>query len=90
MMGEKVGAVIVPAAGLELDVEAIIAHVRERIADFKVPQYVALRERAAAAQPRRQGAQGAAARRDRMGRSAHVGIQSGGQSVQASATWQTK
>jgi acyl-CoA synthetase (AMP-forming)/AMP-acid ligase II len=42
MMGEKVGAVIVPA-GDDVDVEAIIAHVRERIADFKVPQYVALR-----------------------------------------------
>ncbi len=42
MMGEKVGAVIVPA-GDGLDVEAIIAHVRERIADFKVPQYVAVR-----------------------------------------------
>ena len=42
MMGEKVGAVIVP--GPEFELEAVIAHVRERIADFKVPQYVALRE----------------------------------------------
>ncbi len=42
MMGEKVGAVIVPAPGFEL--EPVIAHVRERIADFKVPQYVALRD----------------------------------------------
>jgi len=42
MMGEKVGAVIVPS-GEDTDVEAIVAHVRERIADFKVPQYVALR-----------------------------------------------
>jgi acyl-CoA synthetase (AMP-forming)/AMP-acid ligase II len=42
MMGEKVGAVIVPA-GDEADVAAMIAYVRERIADFKVPQYVALR-----------------------------------------------
>ncbi len=42
MMGEKVGAVIVPA-GDGFDVDAVIAHVRERIADFKVPQYVALR-----------------------------------------------
>ncbi len=41
MMGEKVGAVIV--AGPEFAVEAAIAHVRERIADFKVPQYVAVR-----------------------------------------------
>ncbi len=43
MMGEKVGAVIVPAAGAEPDVAAIIAHVRRHLADFKVPQYVALR-----------------------------------------------
>ncbi|GAC1317595.1 MAG: class I adenylate-forming enzyme family protein [Thermoleophilaceae bacterium] len=43
MMGEKVGAVIVPADGVDLDVDAVIAHVRERIADFKVPQYVAVR-----------------------------------------------
>jgi long-chain acyl-CoA synthetase len=43
MMGEKVGAVIVPAAGAEVNVEAVIAHTRARLADFKVPQYVALR-----------------------------------------------
>ncbi|HET9074831.1 MAG TPA: AMP-binding protein [Solirubrobacteraceae bacterium] len=42
MMGEKVGAVIVPGEGY--DTATVIAHVRERIADFKVPQYVALRE----------------------------------------------
>ena len=40
--GLAVEAVIVPA-GDGLDVEAVIAHVRERIADFKVPQYVATR-----------------------------------------------
>jgi long-chain acyl-CoA synthetase len=44
MMGEKVGAVIVPAQGGELDIQAVLAHARERLADFKVPQYVALRE----------------------------------------------
>jgi acyl-CoA synthetase (AMP-forming)/AMP-acid ligase II len=43
MMGEKVGAVIVPAAGQQLDVEAVIAHCRTHLADFKVPQYVATR-----------------------------------------------
>jgi acyl-CoA synthetase (AMP-forming)/AMP-acid ligase II len=42
MMGEKVGAVIVPV-GDELDVAAVLDHVRGRIADFKVPQYVAVR-----------------------------------------------
>ncbi len=44
MMGEKVGAVIVPAAGRELDVEAVLAHSRAHLADFKIPQYIAVRE----------------------------------------------
>ena len=44
MMGEKVGAVIV--AGPEFELDAVIGHVRERIADFKVPQYVALCDQA--------------------------------------------
>jgi acyl-CoA synthetase (AMP-forming)/AMP-acid ligase II len=43
MMGEKVGAVIVPLAGEDLDVDAVLSHVRKGHADFKVPQYVALR-----------------------------------------------
>ena len=42
MMGEKVGAVIV--TGREFKLDQAIGHVRERIADFKVPQYVALRD----------------------------------------------
>ncbi len=44
MMGEKVGAVIVPLAGGEADVEAILAHCRAHLADFKVPQYISVRE----------------------------------------------
>ena len=44
MMGEKVGAVIVPASEGPVDVASVIAHVRKRLADFKVPQYVAVRE----------------------------------------------
>jgi long-chain acyl-CoA synthetase len=43
MMGEKVGAAIVPAAGVELDVAAVLNHCRERLADFKVPQFIAVR-----------------------------------------------
>jgi long-chain acyl-CoA synthetase len=46
MMGEKVGAVIVPAAGVELDVDAVLAYCREHLADFKVPQYIATRDQA--------------------------------------------
>jgi acyl-CoA synthetase (AMP-forming)/AMP-acid ligase II len=44
MMGEKVGAVIVPLAGRLLDINAILAHCRAHLADFKVPQYIAVRE----------------------------------------------
>lgn len=38
VMGEKVGAVLVGGDGL--DIEQVLAHCRERLADYKVPQYV--------------------------------------------------
>ncbi len=44
MMGEKVGAVIVPIAGRQIDLNALLTHCRHHLADFKVPQYVAIRE----------------------------------------------
>ena len=43
MMGEKVGAVVVPRPGTTLDAADLLAFARERLADFKVPQYVAIR-----------------------------------------------
>jgi len=43
MMGEKVGAVVVPLPGTDFDEPAVLAHLRERLADFKVPQYFAVR-----------------------------------------------
>ena len=43
MMGEKVGAVVVPLPGRELDPRDLLAFAGERLADFKVPQYVAVR-----------------------------------------------
>ena len=43
MMGEKVGAVLVPTPGQPLDLDAVIAYARTRLADFKVPQYAAVR-----------------------------------------------
>ncbi len=46
MMGEKVGAVVVTGGEDEVDVDAVIDYVRGRIADFKVPQYVAVRTEA--------------------------------------------
>jgi acyl-CoA synthetase (AMP-forming)/AMP-acid ligase II len=42
MMGEKVGAVIVPTPGEAFDADAVLAYTRERLADFKVPQYLRL------------------------------------------------
>jgi acyl-CoA synthetase (AMP-forming)/AMP-acid ligase II len=46
VMGEKVGAVIVPAPGADFEPEKVVAYLRERLADFKVPQFYAV-----AAQP---------------------------------------
>ncbi|MDQ1697170.1 MAG: long-chain acyl-CoA synthetase, partial [Frankiaceae bacterium] len=43
MMGEKVGAVLVPTPGQSLDVAAVLAFARDRLADFKVPQFVSVR-----------------------------------------------
>ncbi|MGO8906333.1 MAG: class I adenylate-forming enzyme family protein [Solirubrobacteraceae bacterium] len=43
MMGEKVGAVIVPAGGAQIDIDALLDHCRAHLADFKIPQYVAVR-----------------------------------------------
>jgi acyl-CoA synthetase (AMP-forming)/AMP-acid ligase II len=44
MMGEKVGAVIVPSAGgPALDIADVLAAAAERLSDFKVPQYVVVR-----------------------------------------------
>ncbi len=66
-MGEKVGAVIVPAAGAPLDVEAVLAHCRAHLADFKVPQYIAVREDPLPRNPGGKLLKAAAARRDRLG-----------------------
>jgi hypothetical protein len=62
--------VIVPAGEGTVHVDAVIAHVRGRVADFKLPQYVALRSKLLPRNPGRQGAQGLAARGDRLGRPA--------------------
>lgn len=43
MMGEKVGAVIVPLPGAAVDPNAVVAYAREYLADYKVPQYIAVR-----------------------------------------------
>ena len=43
MMGEKVGAVVVPLPGGGLDPQELLVFAKERLADFKVPQYVAIR-----------------------------------------------
>jgi long-chain acyl-CoA synthetase len=43
MMGEKVGAVIVPRPGQEIDLDDLLAFAQKHLADFKVPQYISLR-----------------------------------------------
>ena len=43
MMGEKVGAVLVPQPGQDFDVDSVVSFARERLADFKVPQFVSVR-----------------------------------------------
>ncbi|MCW2903691.1 MAG: putative fatty-acid--CoA ligase [Streptosporangiaceae bacterium] len=43
MMGQKVGAVVVPRPGKVLEPADLVAYARGVLADFKVPQYVAVR-----------------------------------------------
>jgi acyl-CoA synthetase (AMP-forming)/AMP-acid ligase II len=43
MMGEKVGAVVVPLPGAQVDPHEIHAFVKERIADYNAPQFVCFR-----------------------------------------------
>jgi long-chain acyl-CoA synthetase len=52
MMGEKVGAVIVPTPGVKFDVAAVFDYLGVHIAEFKIPQYVAV---SAAPLPRNPG-----------------------------------
>jgi long-chain acyl-CoA synthetase len=42
VMGEKVGAVIMPVPGATFDVAAVFDYLGAHIADFKIPQYVAV------------------------------------------------
>jgi long-chain acyl-CoA synthetase len=42
MMGQKVGAVVVPRPGKVLEPADLVAYARGVLADFKVPQYVAV------------------------------------------------
>lgn len=44
MMGEKVGAVVVPRPGQRIDSVDLLAFARERLADFKVPQFLVIRD----------------------------------------------
>ena len=43
VMGEKVGAVIVPRPGQQMDTADLLAFARQHLADFKIPQYVLVR-----------------------------------------------
>jgi len=39
-MGEKVGAILFGGEGAPIDVDAVLAHLRANLADFKLPQYI--------------------------------------------------
>jgi len=43
MMGEKVGAVVVPLPGRDLEAAELVVFAKERLADFKIPEFVAVR-----------------------------------------------
>ncbi len=42
VMGEKVGAVIVPRPGVQIDASEILSFARNNLADFKIPQYLVI------------------------------------------------
>lgn len=44
VMGEKVGAVVVPKAGMSLERDELMDFTAQRLADFKLPQYLVIRE----------------------------------------------
>jgi acyl-CoA synthetase (AMP-forming)/AMP-acid ligase II len=44
VLGEKVGAIVVPKPGRELRVSDLVDFLRARLADFKVPQYVVVQD----------------------------------------------
>jgi acyl-CoA synthetase (AMP-forming)/AMP-acid ligase II len=43
VMGEKVGAVLVPRPGQHLDADNVLSFALKHLADFKVPQYLSIR-----------------------------------------------
>ncbi len=43
MMGEKVGAIIVPVPGQQIDPQEVREFARRHLADFKLPEYIAIR-----------------------------------------------
>ncbi|MFI5365716.1 MAG: class I adenylate-forming enzyme family protein, partial [Candidatus Binatia bacterium] len=43
MMGEKVGAIVVPVPGQQIEPGEIVAFARAHLADFKVPEYIIIR-----------------------------------------------
>jgi acyl-CoA synthetase (AMP-forming)/AMP-acid ligase II len=43
VMGEKVGAIIVPRPGRDIDPSDILSFAQGELGDFKVPQYISLR-----------------------------------------------
>jgi long-chain acyl-CoA synthetase len=44
MMGEKVGAVVVPRAGMDIESNELLDFLAQRLADFKLPEYMVVRK----------------------------------------------
>ncbi|HXJ42341.1 MAG TPA: AMP-binding protein, partial [Bryobacteraceae bacterium] len=44
MMGEKVGAIVVPKPGRSIEIFEVVEFAKSRLADFKVPQYMVVRD----------------------------------------------
>ena len=76
MMGEKVGAVVVPKPGREIEVSDVVKFAGTRLADFKVPQYMIVRSRTPAPQSGRQNPQKDPPRNRRMGQTAAMTFES--------------
>ena len=67
VMGEKVGAVLVPAPGATIDADAVLAYLGERIARLQDAAVRRRPARSAAPQPRREAGQTADTRRNQLG-----------------------
>ena len=77
VLGEEVGAVVVLKPGETVSDDALRAHVRERLAGFKVPTHIWFSDERAAAQPGGQGAEARPSGFDRRPEEGRPGVKVG-------------